>query len=77
MGTTTIRVDTETHAQLLALSKLSGASLVETVRAATKALRRQQFAKTVTEELEILREDPDNWNDYIANAEYAASDGIG
>ncbi len=77
MRTTTIRVDTETHAQLLALSKLSGASLVETVRAATKALHRQQFAKTVTQQLDALREDPDSWHDYISDAEPAVSDGIG
>ncbi|NNC79421.1 MAG: hypothetical protein HKN94_04630 [Acidimicrobiales bacterium] len=76
MGTTTIRVDTETHAQLLALSQLSGASLIETVRAATKALRRQQFAQTVTEQLEALRGDPGRWNAYIADGEAAVSDGI-
>lgn len=75
--TTTIRVDTDTHAELLALSQLSGASLIETVREATKALRRQQFAQTVAAQLDELRNDPDGWSSYIAEGESALADGIG
>jgi len=77
MATTTIRVDTDTHAQLLAISEASGASLIDTVRAATKALRRQQFGQTVAQELEALRSNSDGWNAYVADAEVAVSDGIG
>ena len=58
MGTTTIRVDTDTHARLLALSQATGASLIETVRDAAEALRRQRFAHQVAAELAELREDP-------------------
>ena len=77
MSTTTIRVDSDTHAELLALSKQSGESLVNTVRAATKALRRQLFAETVVKQLDTLREDPARWNDYIADGDVAVCDGIG
>ncbi len=77
MATTTIRVDTDTHAQLLAISEASGASLVDTVRAATRALRRQQFGETVAQELEVLRSNSDSWNAYVAEADAAVSDGIG
>jgi hypothetical protein len=76
MATTTIRVDTATHAELLTLSQLSGKSLIETVKAATKALRRQQFAQSVSEELQTLRENPDRWDAYIADSGAAVSDGI-
>ena len=69
MGTTTIRVDTDTHARLLELSKESGSSLIDTVRDATEALSRQRFAHQVTAELDKLHEDPDAWEAYLAEAE--------
>ncbi len=78
MATTTIRVDTDTHARLLALSGATGASLVETVRDAAEALRRQRFAHQVAEELAELRKDPQAWDDYLADAgETSVSDGVG
>lgn len=78
MGSTTIRVDTETHAQLVALSRQSGTSLVETVRAAAEALRRQRFARSVAGQIEALRSDPAVWQEYLDEADgTAVSDGIG
>ncbi len=78
MGTTTIRVDTDTHARLLALSQAAGASLIETVRDAAEALRRQRFAHQVAIELADLREDPEAWHAYLAEADdTSVSDGIG
>ncbi len=78
MGTTTIRVDTDTHARLLALSEATGASLIETVRDATEALRRQRFAHQVAAELAGLQEDPEAWQAYLAEAnDTSVSDGIG
>lgn len=78
MGTTTIRVDTDTHARLLALSKATGASLIETVRDATEALRRQRFAHQVATELAELNNDPKAWAAYLAEAyKTSVSDGIG
>ena len=77
MGTTTIRVDTETHAALLELAAETGASLMETTRAAAEALRRQRFAGHVIDELNALRSDPDAWGDYLAEADNTSvSDGI-
>ena len=78
MGTTTIRVDKETHARLLELSRASGASLVETVREAAEALRRSRFAHQVSGELEELRRDSEAWDSYLADADTTSvSDGIG
>lgn len=77
MATTTIRVDTRTHAQLLELSEAMGASLIETVREAADALRRQRFARRVAQELSDLRADPAAWADYLADAEATSvTDGI-
>jgi hypothetical protein len=77
MATTTIRVDLETHAALLDLAAERGTSLIDTARAATEALRRQEFALHVTEELNELRADPDAWADYLAEAETShVADGV-
>lgn len=69
MGTTTIRVDSETHARLVELSKVRNASLIDTVRDATEALDRLQFARRVADELAELRKDPDAWAAYLAEGE--------
>lgn len=78
MATTTIRVDTATHAKLLELARSTGSSLVETVRDAAEALRRQRFARQVASEYASLRADPAAWGDYLAEAESSSvADGIG
>jgi len=78
MATTTIRVDTATHARLLELSAASGDSLIATVRDAAEALRRQRFARQVAAELEELRGDRPRWSDYLAEAAATSvRDGIG
>lgn len=75
--TTTIRVDVETHARLVELSRVSGDSLTGTVRAAAEALRRQRFARTVASEIEQLRDDPEAWASYLAEADATAvPDGV-
>lgn len=78
METTTIRVDTSTHARLLELSRDADASLVATVRDAAEALWRQRFAHQAMRELYELQKDPEAWEEYLAEAEdtYVA-DGIG
>ncbi len=78
MRTTTIRVDTETHARLVELSESTGSSLMATVRAAAEALRRQRFARQVAEELEELRDNPEAWSTYMAEADATSvTDGLG
>jgi len=75
--TTTIRVDTETHARLVELSRLHGTTLIETVRDAAEALRRQRFATQVAAELRALRDTGDAWDEYLAEAETTSvSDGV-
>lgn len=77
MATTTIRVDTETHARLLELSKASGNSLIDTVRDAAEALRRQRFAHQVGTELAELRQDSEAWTAYLAEADATSvADGV-
>ena len=65
---TTIRVDAETHARLVELSRATGDSLIDTVRDATEALSRQRFASRVAAELETLRQDGSAWQDYLSDA---------
>jgi len=77
MGTTTIRIDSTTHEQLVALSRDAGATLIETVRDATEALRRARFGAQVAQELDQLRSNPEAWSTYIAESEPAVRDGIG
>lgn len=75
--TTTIRVDHETHARLLEMSSISGTSLMETVRDAADALRRQRFARQVAAELTELRSDESAWEAYLADADTTAvADGV-
>lgn len=77
MGTTTIRVDTETHARLLELSRETDSSLIDTVRDAAEALHRQQFASEVASELDRLRRDPEAWRAYLGEADSTSvADGI-
>lgn len=77
MATTTVRVDTETHAALVELSAARGATLMDTVRDAADALRRQQFAGQVVRQLDALRQVPDAWADYLAEGDATnVSDGI-
>ena len=76
--TTTIRVDTGTHAQLLELSRAAEMSLIDTVRAAAEALRRERLARRAVAELDALRENAAAWEDYLAEAESTAvGDGVG
>ena len=70
-------MDEETHAQLLDLSRATGASLIDTVRAAAEALRRQRFAHQVADELADLRNDAEAWERYVAEADHAVGDGLG
>jgi predicted DNA-binding protein len=72
MDTTTIRVDADTHARLQELSRDSGRTLLETVRDAAEALRRQRFAHQVAEELAQLQRDPAAWAAYLAEGEVAS-----
>ncbi len=78
MATTTIRIDTDTHARLVELSDAAGASLIDTVRDAVEALRRQRFARRVTAEMAELRSDREAWASYLAEAESTSvTDGLG
>ncbi len=73
-----MRVDVETHAKLVELGATSGSSLMETVRDAAEALRRQRFASRVADEFAALRADESAWGDYLAEMESTnVTDGLG
>ena len=75
--TTTIRVDRGTHERLLELSRAADTSLIQTVRDAAEALRRERYAREVRAEFAALRADPKAWEAYLAEAELTAvSDGV-
>jgi hypothetical protein len=78
VATTTIRVELGTHARLLELSAAAGTSLMDTVRDAAEALRRQRFAEQVAKELDELRADPVAWRAYLDDADLTeVGDGLG
>lgn len=78
MATTTVRIDADTHARLVELSDAAGASLIDTVRDAVEALRRQRFARRAAAEMAELRSDPQAWESYLAEAESTSvTDGLG
>ena len=52
-------------------------SLIDTVRLAAEALRRERFARRAVGELAALREDDAAWEDYLGEAESSAvGDGL-
>lgn len=69
METTTIRVDTRTHARLLEMSRDADTSLVAIVRDAAEALWRQRFANHALRQLSELQKDQEAWQEYLAEAE--------
>ena len=69
MSTTTVRIDRETHARLVRMSKLAGVSLGTTIRDAAEALRRQRFAHRVAAEVAELQNDRAAWSSYLQEAE--------
>ncbi len=77
MASTTIRVDTETHASLVAMSRAMGASLIDTVKAAAAALQRQRFGADVVAQLSVLKSDPVAWAEYVAESDLTeVADGL-
>lgn len=72
------RVDIETHQKLVELSSQEGKSVIETVRDAAEALRRQRLGHRVAAELSALQNDQSAWNDYLGEAESSSvADGVG
>ncbi len=77
MQTTTIRVDVETHRQLVALSERHGQSLGATVRLAAEALNRNDLTIRINSQLDRLHDDPNEWGNYLAENEmFGASEGL-
>ena len=78
MAKTTIRVDVETRDRLAEMGRDTGATIGETVQEAAEALWRMRFARDSMEQLEALRQNPEEWADYLAEADSTyVDDGIG
>ena len=78
MGSTTVRVDAETHALLSELSDAEGWSLIQTIRAAADALRRERIGRDTARRMAEMQLDPEMWADYLAERERTTvADGIG
>jgi hypothetical protein len=56
MGSTTIRVDGDTHAALAEMAREMGASLIDTVRAPPQAQHRHRFGGEVAAHLSELND---------------------
>lgn len=75
--TTTVRIDGETYARLVEMSKLDGVSLGTTIRDATAALSRQRFSQRAADEFTELQSDPGAWASYLVDAESTSvTDGL-
>ena len=67
----TIRVDDETHAELLRLAAEAGRTLMDTVAEAAVALRRSHFALQTALQYDELRSDPTSWQALLLPASMA------
>jgi hypothetical protein len=76
--TTTVRVDAETHALLSELSDAEGWSLIQTIRAAADALKRERIGRDTARRIAELQADPAAWTSYLAEGgSTEVADGIG
>lgn len=65
-GSTTIRVSLEQREQLRELAERRSSSMADTLDAALRALRRDQFYEDMAAAASALRQDPEGWAEYIA-----------
>ena len=76
-GSTTIRVDRDTHQRLLVFSQQQGLSLMEVLRRATDALDRELFVGEDRAQIEKLKTDPQAWADYLRESSLTeVADGV-
>ena len=63
---TTVRVRRHDYARLQVLAKSRGASVIDVVHVAIDALEKQEFLQGLTADYARLREDPELWEQYVA-----------
>jgi hypothetical protein len=64
--TTTVRVRRPDSERLQVLAKSRGTSVIDVVHIAIDALEKQEFLQGLTADYARLREDPERWEQYLA-----------
>ena len=76
-GSTTIRVDRDTHGRLMRISEETGTSIVDLVRRSVRTLEHTLFAERMVAQLEAMRRDPEEWASYVEECEMFGGYGRG
>ncbi len=64
--TTTVRVRRPDSERLQSLAKSRQTTVVEVIHSAIDALERQEFLRGLSDDYRRLREDPEQWQAYVA-----------
>lgn len=64
--TTTVRVRRPDSERLQSLAKARQTPVIDVLHAAIDALERQEFLRGVNEDYHALRNDPERWEEYVA-----------
>lgn len=64
--TTTVRVRRPDSERLQALAKARQTSVIDVLHAAIDALERQEFLRGLNEDYQLLRDDPQRWEQHEA-----------
>ncbi|WP_394216651.1 hypothetical protein [Brachybacterium vulturis] len=64
--TTTVRVRRPDSERLHVLAKSRGTSVIDVVHVAIDALERKEFLEGLAADYERLRDDPERWEQYVA-----------
>lgn len=75
-ASTTIRIDRSVHERLTRLARQTGRPLNDTVAEAATALERSLFAARLAAEYADMDGDPRAWQEYLADGDLAAGDGV-
>ncbi|USQ81507.1 hypothetical protein NF556_07615 [Ornithinimicrobium faecis] len=64
--TTTVRVRRPDSQRLNSLAKARQTPVIDVVHAAIDALERQEFLRGMSQDYQLLREEPERWEQYVA-----------
>lgn len=64
--TTTVRVSRPDSERLRSLARARHAPVIDVLHAAIDALERQEFLRGLNDDYRLLREDPERWEQYVA-----------
>jgi len=64
--TTTVRVRRPDSERLQSLARARQTSVIDVLHAAIDALERQEFLRGLSEDYRRLRNDPERWEEYLA-----------